>query len=338
MEFSRPDLFYLFLSLVLLIFIYVLYSKWRRNLIQSIFNAKTLHKVIPDFSYNMKLIHFFLRLCAIVLLIIAIAGPKIGTTLNTIKREGVDVVFLLDVSKSMLVEDVAPNRLLKSLKILSTAIDNLTSDRVGVIVYAGKAYPLMPLSFDYSMAKLLITTIDTDIVPSQGTDLLSAITLAESFFNQVDRNKILFIISDGEDHQIDYNKELEFSNDNNFIVSTINVGTTSGGPIPLKINGSINYKKDKNGNVVISKSNNSTLKAIASIGNGSFIKTVDTDDAVGFILNNLKSLDKTLQEEEVFSDYESQFQWFLFFALFFILLDVFLSEKKINLITNLIKE
>jgi Ca-activated chloride channel family protein len=338
MEFSRPDLFYLFLSLVLLIFVYVLYSKWRRSLIESIFNTKTLNKVMPGFSYNMKFIHFFLRVCAIILLIIAIVGPKIGTKLNTIKREGVDVVFLLDVSKSMLVEDVAPNRLLKSLKILSTAIDNLISDRVGVIVYAGKAYPLMPLSFDYSMAKLLITTIDTDIVPSQGTDVLSAIALAESFFNQADRNKILFIISDGEDHQIDYNKELEFSNDNNFIVSTLNIGTTSGGPIPLKIDGSINYKKDKNGKVVISKSNNSTLKAIASIGNGSFIKTVDTDDAVEFISDNLKSLDKTLQEEEVFSDYESQFQWFLFFALFFILLDVILSEKKISLISNLIKE
>ena len=116
-------------------------------------------------------------------------GPRIGTELKTIKREGVDVIFSLDVSKSMLVEDVAPNRLLKSMQIISKSIDGLVSDRLGVIVYAGRAYPLMPLTFDYSMAKLLIKTIDTDIVPSQGTDLGSAIVLADSFFDDNQRSK-----------------------------------------------------------------------------------------------------------------------------------------------------
>ena len=338
MEFSRPDLFYLFISLIILLVIYIVYVKWRRKIIDSTFSAKNLLQNFPSFSYGIKNFHFLLRLCALIMLIFALVGPKIGTKLNTIKREGVDIIFLVDASKSMLVEDVAPNRLLKSLKILSNSIDNLVSDRIGIIVYAGKAYPLMPLSFDYSMAKLLISTIDTDIVPSQGTDIMNAIKLADSFFDQADRSKILFILSDGEDHQINIDNDFQFSNDNNFIVSTINIGTNSGGPIPLNLNGSINYKKNKDGEVVISKANDASLRALASIGNGSFIKTINADDAVQFMLDNLRNLDKTLEDEEVYSDYESQFQWFLFFALFFIILDLILSEKKINFISNFIKQ
>ena len=189
---------------------------------------------MPNYSSGLNILHFTLKLLAILFLVIALSGPRIGTKIKSIKREGVDVVFVLDVSKSMLVEDVAPNRLLKSLQIISKSIDKLVSDRVGIIVYAGQAYPLMPLSFDYSMAKLLIQTIDTDIVPSQGTDVNSALMLAESFFDQEEKSKILFIISDGEDHEGNYNSEIETMTTNNVIISSINIGTESGGPIPIR--------------------------------------------------------------------------------------------------------
>ena len=337
MEFSKPDFFILFIFIIAISIIYLIYHSWRKRIITSNFNSKIIDHILSGFSFSIKHVHFVLRLIALSFLIFAIVGPKIGTKLNKVKREGVDVVFLIDVSKSMLVEDVAPNRLLKSIKILSNSIDNLVSDRVGIIVYAGKAYPLMPLSFDYSMAKLLITTIDTDIVPSQGTDVVSAIKLADSFFDSKDRSKVVFIISDGEDHEIDYSKKLDLSNKNNFIISTINIGTSAGGPIPINLNGSNEYKKDKDGNVVISKSNDMSLKAIASETSGNFIKTSNSDDAIDFVSNNLKGLDKTLQEEEVFSDYESQFQWFLAFALFFLLFDLILSQKKINLLSKILK-
>tara|TARA_B100000902_G_scaffold380718_1_gene416417 strand:- start:138 stop:1154 length:1017 start_codon:yes stop_codon:yes gene_type:complete len=337
MEFSKPDLFILFIFVILFIIIYLLYSNWRKKIISSTFHANTINQILPGLSFSIKHLHFLLRIIALSFLIIAIVGPKLGTKLNKVKREGVDVVFLIDVSKSMLVEDVAPNRLLKSLKILSNSIDNLVADRVGIIVYAGNAYPLMPLSFDYSMAKLLISTINTDIVPTQGTDVVSAIELADSFFDSKERSRAIFIISDGEDHEIDYSKKLELTNANNVIISTINIGTIAGGPIPITLNGANDYKKDTDGNVVISKSNDLSLKAIASETNGNFIKTSNSDDAINFVSNNLKNLDKTLQEEEIFSDYESQFQWFLAVALFFLLFDLILSQKKINLLSKILK-
>ena len=195
----------------------------------------------------------------------------------------------------------------------------------------------MPLTFDYSMAKLLVKTIDTDIVPSQGTDLGSAIVLADSFFDDNQRSKILFIISDGEDHEDDYESEIKQLSNSNIIISSINIGTQAGGPIPIKTNRGISYKKDKKDEVVISNANSEILKKIAALGDGNFIKTKDTNQAVDFVFENMKDLDKTLKEEQMYSDYEDQFQWFLGFALFFIFLDLMFIQKKINFIQKIIK-
>ena len=156
MDFSKPELFNLFFILFFLVIIFFFYYRWQGNIVTKKFNKNIFLKINPDYSSSMKLIHFFLRCIAVIFLIISIAGPRIGTKLKLVKREGVDIVFALDISKSMLVEDIAPSRLLKSIQILSKTIDELVSDRLGLIVYAGQAYPLMPLSFDYSMAKLLI--------------------------------------------------------------------------------------------------------------------------------------------------------------------------------------
>ena len=233
-------------------------------------------------------------------------------------------------------EDIAPNRLLKGIQIISKSIDELIADRMGLIVYAGQAYPLMPLSFDYSMARMLIKTIDSDIVPTQGTDLGSAILLADTYFDKDDRSKILFFISDGEDHEGNYSQEISALSKRNITICAINIGPEGGGPIPLDSNQSVNYKKDKNGNVVISKANSQVLKSIASTGNGNFIKTKNTNDAVQFIIDNMKDLDKSFEEEEIFSDYEDQFQWLLAMALFFIILDFILTKKKICFIKKLL--
>ena len=234
MDFSRPELLNLFFILIPILVLFFVYYNWQKNIVKKNFNPIIFSKINPRYSSSIKIIHFSLRVIVIILLIFSLSGPRIGTKLTTVKREGVDVIFALDVSKSMLVEDVAPNRLLKGIQIISKTIDQLVSDRMGLIVYAGQAYPLMPLSFDYSMAKLLIKTIDTDIVPSQGTDLGSAIVLADSFFDNKERSKILFIISDGEDHEGSYAKEIENFTDKNIVICSINIGTDSGGPIPIK--------------------------------------------------------------------------------------------------------
>ena len=337
MDFTQPHLLYLILLIIPLMILFGSYFVWKKNIISKTFNHNIFLQIAPNYSSGLNIVHFTLKLLAILFLVIALSGPRIGTKIKSIKREGVDVVFVLDVSKSMLVEDVAPNRLLKSLQIVSKSIDKLVSDRVGIIVYAGQAYPLMPLSFDYSMAKLLIQTIDTDIVPSQGTDVSSALMLAESFFDQEEKSKILFIISDGEDHEGNYNSEIETLTSNNIIISSINIGTESGGPIPIRNNGKVNYKKDKNDNVIISKSNSKMLSSLASMSQGGFLKTMQTNDAVDFVLDNMASLDKSFSEEKFYSDYEDQYQWFLGFALLFIIIDFFLTRKKIKFIDKIIK-
>ena len=337
MDFARTELLNILFILPFLIVLFCVYFLWQKNIVTTKFNQTTFQKINPNYSNSIKIIHFFLRFCAIILFIVVIAGPRIGTKLKTLNREGIDVVFAIDVSKSMLVTDIAPNRLAKSIQIVSKSIDKLISDRVGIIIYAGEALPLMPLSFDYSMAKLLIKTIDTDLVNVQGTDLSSAISLSNSFFDNEERNKIIFLLSDGEDHEGNYQKEIDNLFSKNTVISSINIGTESGGPIPFKLRGEINYKKDKNDNVVISKSNSEVLRAISSSCNGSFIKTQNTQDAVGFIFNNMDQLDRSFQEEELFSDYEDQYQWFLAFALLFILIDLILTQKKINFIRQIIK-
>ena len=337
MDFAKPDLLYLMYLLIPISVLFLFYYKWQKNIINNKFNVEIFSKINPDYSVSAKFIHFGFKLLVIICLIFAMAGPRIGTKLQTVKREGVDIIFALDVSKSMLVEDVAPSRLLKSIQIISKSIDGLVSDRLGLIVYAGQAYPLMPLTFDYSMAKLLVKTIDSDIVPSQGTDVSSAILLADSFFDNDERSKILFLITDGEDHEGNFDNEISQLSTSNIIISSVNIGTQGGGPIPIQTNQGISYKTDSNGDVVISKSNSKMLKEIATATNGDFIKTKDTQEAVDFIFKNMEGLDKTLKDEQIFSDYEDQFQWFLGFALFFIFLDLMFIQKKINFIQKIIK-
>ena len=338
MDFTRPELLNLFFILPVILLVFYIYYLWQKDIVEKKFNKITFDKINPSHSTLLKFIHFLFRVIAIVFLIIALVGPRIGTKLKIVNRDGVDVVFAIDVSKSMLVEDVAPNRILKTIQIVSKSIDRLVSDRVGMIVYAGEAYPLMPLSFDYSMAKLLLKTIDTDIVQMQGTDISSAISLSNSFFDQEERSSIIFIISDGEDHEANYEEEIQILSKKNTIVCAINIGTESGGPIPIKKGGGVNYKKDKKGDVIISKSDSKSLRDIASSSNGSFIKTQNTNDALDFIFNNMMGLDKSSESEEVYSDYEDQFQWFLGFALLFILIDLILTQKKTNFIRQIIEK
>ncbi|MBF26153.1 MAG: BatB protein [Flavobacteriales bacterium] len=337
MDFAKPELLNLFFGILVLTLVFYIYFIWQRDIVNNQFNKDIFKKINPNYSSILKIIHFIIRLIIVCLLIFALAGPRLGSKLKTVTREGVDVVFALDISKSMLVEDVAPNRLLKSIQIISKAIDDLVSDRIGIIVYAGEALPLMPLSLDYSMAKLLIKSIDTDMLQLQGTDVSSAISLSNSFFDNDERSKIIYIISDGEEHEGDYQEEITGLVEKNTVICAINIGTQAGGPIPVKNVQKLYYKKNKNGDVVISKSSSEALQSISSFCNGSFIKTNNTSDAVEFIFNNMKNLDKSIEDEEVYSDYEDQFQWFLAFALFFLLIDLILTQKKINFIRKIIK-
>ena len=263
-------------------------------------------------------------------LAIALVNPKIGTKLETVKREGVDIVFAIDVSKSMLAEDIKPNRLEKSKQLVSQIINNLGSDRVGIIAYAGKAFPQLPITTDYSAAKLFLQNMNTDMLSSQGTAINEAILLAKTYYDDDEQtNRVLVIISDGEDHSEAAVQVAEQASQEGIKIFTIGVGEAKGGPIPLKRNGIVTgYKKDSQGETVITRLDETTLKNIAAQANGQYIQGRTTDKVVNQMKDILNKMDKTEFEAKQIADFKDQFQWFLGLAILLFFIDIFLLERK----------
>jgi Ca-activated chloride channel family protein len=261
----------------------------------------------------------------------ALVNPKIGTKLETVKREGVDIVFAVDVSKSMLAEDIAPNRLEKAKRLVSEIINQLASDRIGIIAYAGQAFPQLPITTDYGAAKMFLQNMNTDMLSSQGTAIDQAIELASTYYDDEEQtNRVLFIISDGEDHsEGNVSNAVENATNEGIRVFSIGVGKTKGAPIPLKRNGIVeSLKKDNQGEVVITKLNEQVLQEIADEGNGEYINGENTEEAVAFIKEQLNQMDKKEFEAKQFAEFKDQFQWFLAAGLLFLFLDIFVLDRK----------
>ncbi|MGB5361514.1 MAG: VWA domain-containing protein, partial [Eudoraea sp.] len=264
-------------------------------------------------------------------LVLGLVNPKIGTKLETVKREGVDIVFAIDVSKSMLAEDIAPNRIEKSKRLVSEIINQLASDRIGIIAYAGQAFPQLPITTDYGAAKMFLQSMNTDMLSSQGTAINEAIELASTYFDDEEQtNRVLFIVSDGEDHSEGSTIDaVELAVEEGIRIFTIGVGKTKGSPIPIKRNGIVeSLKKDSQGEVVITKLNEEILEEIADEGNGEYVNGSNTEDAVEFIKEQLNQMDKKEFEAKQFAEYKDQFQWFLGIGLLFLFLEVFLLDRK----------
>ena len=274
---------------------------------------------------------------AILFLSIGLANPKIGTELKSINREGVDIVFAIDVSKSMLAEDVAPNRLLRSKRIISEIINSLSSDRVGIVAYAAQAIPQVPLTTDFAAVKNFLQIIDTDMLSSQGTSIDSALNLSANFFDQnSETNRVLVLLSDGEDHDDIPESIISLIIENNINFISIGVGQDSGSTIPIKVNGRIDsYKKDNNGEVVITKRNSEILKKIASSSKGEYIDGNITEEALEYVKVKLDKIDKSEFETSQFVEYKQQFQIFILIALLFIIVDIFIFQTKTKWIQNL---
>jgi Ca-activated chloride channel family protein len=231
----------------------------------------------------------------------------------------------------MLAEDIAPNRLEKAKQIISKIIDKLGSDRVGIIIYAGNSYPLLPITTDHAAANMFLQNANPDMVSSQGTAINEALELAKTYYNNDEQtNRFLVIISDGEDHE-EETKQVALNLANEGVkIYTVGVGNTEkGGPIPMRLNGSmIGYKKDNKGETVITRRMPSVLQGIADAANGKYIDGNVTENPVKQISDIITNAQKSEFETKQFSDYKDQFQWFLAIGILFLLLDVFLFEKK----------
>lgn len=322
--------FWLLLLIIGMLAVFLWTVAWKRKA-KNKFASKNLLKILsPEQSIFKQILKHIVLSLAIVSLIIALVNPKIGTKLETVKREGVDIVFAIDVSKSMLAEDIAPNRLEKAKQLTSQIIKKLVSDRVGIIAYAGKAFPQLPITTDYASARMFLQSMNTDMLSSQGTAIDEAIQLSRTYYNDEEQtNRVLIIISDGENHNNLNSDVAEAAAEEGIKIYTIGVGTEKGGPIPIKRNGVVlKYKKDSSENMVITKLNSKTLIEISDIGNGVYIDGKNTSEVTEKITTILSSLDKKEFEAKEFSEYKDQFQWFLGIALLFIILDVFLLERK----------
>ena len=330
MQLEEKIWFWALLVIPVLFILFMILQLWRRNAQRKFAHKSLLKRLSPNQSTFKSVLKVIVLSLAFACLAIALVNPKIGTKLETVKREGVDIVFALDVSKSMLAEDIAPNRLDKAKQLVTQIINNLASDRVGIIAYAGKAFPQLPITTDYAASKMFLQNMNTDMLSSQGTAINEAITLAKTYYDDEEQtNRVLIIISDGEDHSDSASDVAEEASEEGIRIFTIGVGDVKGGPIPIKRNGIVlNYKKDKNGETVITKLNEETLQNIAEEANGAYINGKNTNDVVESIRDILNKMDKKEFEAKQFADYKDQFQWFLALGIFFLFIDILLLERK----------
>ena len=316
--------------LLVLLFLYVQY--WKRKKQAAFGDLDLVKKLSPEKSLFKPTLKFVLVVLGLTFLILALVNPKMGTKMEKVKRQGIDIVFAIDVSKSMLAEDVAPNRLEKSKQIVSQLINQLGSDRIGIIAYSGSAFPVLPMTSDYAVAKMFLQTMNPGMISSQGTSIDQAIDLAaNNFFDKKDKtNKLLVIISDGEDHSDNAQNAAEDAQKLGLKIITVGVGTENGGPIPLKRNGVVeSFQKDQDNQVVVTKRNTSVLAAIAkSTKGGGYVDGNSTKTVLDYVKKVLDNTQKTEFEGTMMANYKSQFQWFLGFGFFCLFLDIFLTERK----------
>jgi Ca-activated chloride channel homolog len=326
---EKKYLYLLFIIPVLvLVFLYNLY--WKRKKQREFGDADLIRKLSPEKSLFKHVLKLILMLLAFGCLVIALVNPKIGIKSETVKREGIDIVFAVDVSKSMLCEDVTPSRLEKSKQLVSQIINQLGSDRIGIVAYAGSAFPVLPITTDYGVAKMFLQSMNPGMVSSQGTSLDEAIKLSETYFeDEKGVNKLLILISDGEDHSEGAESAAEEANKAGLKIITIGIGTQKGGPIPLRRNGVVeSFKRDNNNDVVITKLNQPALEAIAKETKGGYISGNNTKEVIEYVRKALDNIEKSEFESQQFTDFNSQFQWFLGIAFALLCIDILLLEKK----------
>ena len=339
-RFAHPEYLNAMYLLPILVIIFYLLYKNKRKLLER-FADKELHSVIVSSYSNVKnYIKFGIIILALICLIIAAANPQVGTKLQEVKQTGIDVFILLDVSRSMTAEDIKPNRLEKAKYQISNLIQKLAGDRIGLIIFAGKAYIQFPLTTDYSAASLFLSAVDVNSVPQQGTAIGSAINLAVQSFDSSATEKVIIVITDGEDHEGDVMDAVDKAVSNGNKIYTIGLGSTGGVPIPVYNNRGdmIGFKKDNEGNPVLTKLDEESLKQIASAGNGEYFRGNNYEDYLDKIYNNLSELKKSEFGVKKVTDYEDRFYYFLIPAILLLIIELFISEKKSPLYSRINKK
>ena len=282
---------------------------------------------MPEVSPKRQFLKFWFIFGAVAAIIFVRAGPQFGSKLETVKRQGVEIMVCLDVSNSMLAEDVSPNRLEKSKQMLSKLTDGFTDDKVGLIVFAGDAFTQLPITSDYISAKMFLTSINPSMVSAQGTSIGAAINLAaRSFTPNETSDKTIVLITDGENHEDDAIGAASAAAEKGIHVNIVGIGLPKGGPIPLQ--GTNNYMKDKDGNVVITMLNEQMCQEIAAAGKGMYVRADNTNSALKALQKEIDKMKKTELDSKVYSEYDEQFQLVAWIALFLLIVELLIFDRK----------
>ena len=330
-RFAHPDYLYL-LSALPLMFALFIYVRMQSNKAKRSFSSSELFtRLTEQHSTRKGTVKSSLIVFAYTMLVVALANPQIGTRMEDVKQEGVDMFIALDVSKSMLAEDIKPNRLEKAKYEISNLIERLAGDKIGVIVFSGEAYTQFPLTVDYSAATLLLDVVDVESVPNPGTAIGSAIAQSMKSFNFEDPStKVLVIMTDGENNSGDAIEQAKLAAEKGVRIYTIGLGSSAGAPIPI-YNGSgqqVDFKRDRSGNVVLTKLDELSLQELASIGKGKYYRATNSQDELDAIYKDINTLEKRQFGAKQFTEFDDKFQYFLFVALVLLLIEVILSDKK----------
>jgi len=314
----------------LLIIIYLLVGRWKKKALARLGDKEVIKRIIPDVSFRRPGLKFIFFIVAYAILIIGTADPQVGGKTEEIKQKGADIMILLDVSNSMLSQDFAPNRLENAKLAIAQLIDNLHDNRIGIIVFAGEAYVQLPVTTDYSAAKLFLNTINTGMVPVQGTAIGAAIDMGiKSFDFKNGTAKAMILLTDGENHEDDAVVAAENAHDKGVVIHVVGFGSSQGSPIPIYDNGKqVGFHTDSAGHTVISKLNEDMCKEIASAGNGVYIHATDANSGLGIVLGQINKMKQIGYDSREFRDFEDRFQFFIAIALFLLVVEFFISNRK----------
>jgi Ca-activated chloride channel family protein len=335
-RFANPEFFWGFLIIPLLLGLFV-YARIQRRKALSLFGSlPVMEQLMPSVSKSRPISKFIILMLALSFFIFGLARPQFGSKLKTVKRQGVELMIALDVSNSMMAEDIEPNRLERAKRAIARLIDRLRDDKIGLIVFAGQAYTQLPITSDYNSAKLFLNSINPEFIPVQGTAVGAAVDLAtKSFTPSPESSKAIIIITDGENHEDDAVGAAKAAAEKGIIVHTIGMGLPQGAPIPVMKNGQKDYRKDNEGKTVITKLDEQMLEEISAAGKGIYIRANNAQVGLDTLFDEINKMQKSEMESKTYSEYDDQFQYFFGIGLILMLLEFLILERKNRYLRNI---
>ncbi len=329
-RFERPELLKALWVGPVLGIIFILHLLWRDRALARFASTNTLLHAVPGVSTTRMVLRFLCFRHGLGFVIIALAHPQYGTRLEEVRSQGVDIMVAIDVSNSMLAEDLKPNRMESARRALSRLLDQLRGDRLGMVVFAGDAFVQLPITTDRSAARLFLNSVNTDAVPTQGTAIGTAIDLAHRSFDlEQPGSRAIIVITDGEDHEDDAEGAARAAAEDGIVVHTIGMGTPQGGPLPIRRGGQLTgFRKDAQGNTVVSRLDESMLLRIASAGNGTYVRATDRGAGMEELVEELRAMDPADTGTWRTAAHRSQFQYPLGLGLFLILVSMSIGERR----------